>query len=98
MFVLLCYDVPADRTNKYKKLFRRFLHHHQNSVFMGDLPESKHIKLRQEIARLHQEGDEVLELVAENRHNVKLCQLNKNKQGVLIEAPDRRHTENAYVL
>ena len=37
MFVVVCYDVPAKRTEIFKKLLKEYLVHEQNSVFMGDL-------------------------------------------------------------
>ncbi|WP_323677360.1 CRISPR-associated endonuclease Cas2 [Halorubellus sp. PRR65] len=37
MFVLVVYDVPADRTSIYRKLLRKRLNHIQYSVFYGDL-------------------------------------------------------------
>lgn len=37
MFVLVVYDVPADRTSIYRKLLRRRLNHVQQSVFYGDV-------------------------------------------------------------
>ena len=45
MFVMICYDVPAKRTEIYKKLLKEYLLHEQASVFMGDLPEAQLIKL-----------------------------------------------------
>ena len=42
MFVMVSYDVPARRTEIYRKMLKEFLVHEQASVFMGDLPEPKY--------------------------------------------------------
>jgi len=39
MFVLVTYDVPAERTHIYRKLLRKRLEHLQQSVFYGDITE-----------------------------------------------------------
>ena len=52
MYVLICYDVPSGRTEKYRKVLTRYLVHEQNSVFGGDLPESKLLKLRSELGSI----------------------------------------------
>ena len=39
MFVLITYDVPAERTDIYRKLLRSPLEHLQQSVFYGDITE-----------------------------------------------------------
>lgn len=38
-YVVVVYDVQADRTSKFLKYLRRYLIHVQNSVFEGDLTE-----------------------------------------------------------
>ncbi len=40
MYVLMTYDVNAKRTEKFKKLLRKYLEHIQHSVFSGDLSEA----------------------------------------------------------
>jgi CRISPR-associated protein Cas2 len=40
MFVVVFYDVPAKRTELYRKLLVRYLPWIQNSVFSGDLTET----------------------------------------------------------
>ena len=51
MFVMVCYDVPAHRTEVYKRLLKEYLIHEQASVFMGDLPESEVIRMIDKISR-----------------------------------------------
>ena len=41
MYVILVYDVAEKRVGKICKFMRRYLPRIQNSVFEGDLPESK---------------------------------------------------------
>ena len=50
MFVMVSYDVPAKRTEIYKKMLKEFLVHEQASVFMGDLPESEIVRLMAKIS------------------------------------------------
>ena len=38
-YVIIVYDVQAERTPKFLKYLRRFLTHVQNSVFEGELTE-----------------------------------------------------------
>ena len=81
MFVMVCYDVPAKRTDLYKKLLKEFLVHEQASVFMGDLPESEIVKLVARISKKIGPKDRVLKLVCKNRHNVQVCRLSKEALG-----------------
>ena len=70
MFILYMYDVLAERTHLYHKLLKRYLSHEQASVFMGDLPLSSLLSLQEEIKKTLKSGDNVMEIVSENRHNV----------------------------
>lgn len=81
MFVMVCYDVPAHRTEVYKKLLKEYLIHEQASVFMGDIPESEVIRMLDRISREIKPGDNVLQLVSRNRHNVKVTRLSKEELG-----------------
>jgi len=81
MYVLITYDVQAKRTEKYKKLLRKYLAHIQFSVFSGDLSEGKLIELRCRIGRLLLPGERVTEITAENRKNVNVAHLTKNDHG-----------------
>ncbi len=49
MFVLVTYDVPADRTRIYRKLLRRHLEHIQYSVFYGNITEGQLVTIQNEI-------------------------------------------------
>lgn len=81
MYMLMTYDVEASRTNKFKKLLRRYLTHTQFSVFSGDITEAQAIKLRHELSQLMIPGDRVLEITSENRHNVTVMYLSKDESG-----------------
>lgn len=49
MHVIVIYDVPAGRTNIYRKLLRRRLQHIQYSVFYGELTDGQVTELKYEI-------------------------------------------------
>ncbi|WP_247005164.1 CRISPR-associated endonuclease Cas2 [Halosolutus gelatinilyticus] len=49
MFVLITYDVPADRTGIYRKLLRKHLEHIQYSVFHGDITKGQLVTIIHEI-------------------------------------------------
>ena len=99
MFVMICYDVPARRTEVYKKLLKEYLIHEQASVFMGDLPESEHIKLVSEISKKIEPGDRILELVCPNRHNATVYRLSKDALGgQMRQQEDNWHGNNWALL
>ena len=95
MFVMICYDVPAHRTEIYKKLLKEFLIHEQASVFMGDIPESEVIRMLDRISRKIKPEDNVLQLVCRNRHNVKVTRLSKEELGgQMRQQEDAWHGKN----
>ena len=51
MYVILAYDVIANRTQLFKKISQRFLSRVQNSVFEGELTRSQFMNLTQTIRR-----------------------------------------------
>ncbi|MBK8183219.1 MAG: CRISPR-associated endonuclease Cas2 [Candidatus Competibacteraceae bacterium] len=81
MYMLMTYDVEAKRTEKFKKLLRRYLIHDQYSVFSGDITEAKAIELRRELSQLMIPGDRVTEVTSANRHNVQVIHISKNISG-----------------
>ena len=81
MFVVVCYDVPAKRTEIFKKLLKEYLVHEQNSVFMGDLSEAQVIRMVANISKKIGPQDRVLKLVCRNRHNVEVSRLSKELLG-----------------
>lgn len=100
MFMLMTYDVEAKRTNKFKKLLRRYLNHEQYSVFTGDITEAQAISLQRELSRLMIPGDRVTEIRAANRQNIEVCQLAKSEtgQGEIKRIPLDEHRRDFTVL
>ena len=81
MFMLMTYDVEAKRTNKFKKLLRRYLNHEQYSVFTGDITEAQAIALQRDLSQLMIPGDRVTVVSAANRQNIEVQQLSKSESG-----------------
>lgn len=95
MFVMICYDVPAKRTELYKKFLKEYLIHEQGSVFMGDLLESEHIELMAEISKRIGPEDCIMQLICSNRHNVQVLRLSKSENGgQMRQEEDTWHGKN----
>lgn len=99
MWVLVAYDVAADRTEAFRKLLTRYLVHEQNSVFAGALTEATHRQLVSELGKIAQPTDRILQFTAQNRHNVEAAQLVKSEgNGALQTTPMAAHTSNSAIL
>ena len=99
MFVMVSYDVPARRTEIYKKMLKEFLVHEQASVFMGDLPESEVVRLTAKISERIGPEDRILKLVCKNRHNVEVQRLSKDALGgPMRQDEDKWHGKNWSIL
>ena len=99
MFVVVSYDVPAKRTEIFKKLLKEYLVHEQASVFMGDLSESELIKMVARISDKIGPEDKVLKLVCKNRHNVEVQRLSKEELGgPMRQAEDEWHGKDWSIL
>ncbi|WGZ89414.1 MAG: CRISPR-associated endonuclease Cas2 [Candidatus Thiocaldithrix dubininis] len=100
MFMLITYDVEAKRTNKFKKLLRRYLNHDQFSVFAGDITDAQAIKLRRELSQLMIPDDKVTEISCANRHNIEVNHLSKHEsgKGELKRSPLNDHRRDFTVL
>jgi CRISPR-associated protein Cas2 len=72
MFLLVAYDVPAERTERYRKLLARYLPQLQYSVFAGDLTETVYRKLRQDIKKLYEDTDRLVFIETVNRRNIRV--------------------------
>lgn len=81
MYMLMTYDVQAKRTDRFKKLLRRYLTHTQFSVFSGDISEANAIELRRALSQLMIADDRVTEITAANRKNIQVVHLVKNESG-----------------
>jgi CRISPR-associated protein Cas2 len=58
MYVIVVYDVNVKRVGKVCKFLRRYLPHIQNSVFEGDLPESKLEAVRVGLRKIMEEDED----------------------------------------
>ena len=58
MYIIAVYDVNEKRVNKMLKLFRKYLHWIQNSVFEGDITEVKLKELQQKAKGIMDEGED----------------------------------------
>ena len=68
MYVVVVYDMEAERTQKMLKFLRRYLTHVQNSVFEGDVTEGDLQEIRSFVDETLNEGESVIiyELSSEN--------------------------------
>lgn len=60
MYVIVVYDMEADRTHLMLKLCRRYLTHVQNSVLEGEISEGDLTTLKGEIDNLLNSGESVI--------------------------------------
>lgn len=60
MYVVVVYDIGEKRVAKMLKLCRRYLNWIQNSVFEGDITESKIEDLKIKANEIMQEGDSMI--------------------------------------
>ncbi|TDA68051.1 MAG: CRISPR-associated endonuclease Cas2 [Clostridia bacterium] len=61
MFIILVYDVNANRVAKVLKTCRKYLYWVQNSVLEGDISEANLAKLKMELGRIiDREEDSVI--------------------------------------
>ncbi len=74
MFIIVAYDVPADRTEKYRKLLSRYLISVQYSVFGGDLTQIKYKQMHDGLKRIKIDADRLLIVSSENRRNIRVIQ------------------------
>ena len=60
MYVIVVYDVEADRTRKFLKYLRRYLTHVQNSVFEGELTEGDYETVKTDLQTMLKAGESVM--------------------------------------
>lgn len=60
VYVVIVYDVEADRTRRFLKLLRRYLVHVQNSVFEGDITEGTLEELQCQLQSMLNEGESII--------------------------------------
>ncbi len=79
MFIVVFYDVPAKRTEIYRKLLSRYLNWMQNSVFSGDITEAVYKKMRYKIKEVVKNDDRLAFITTDNRHNIDVELLEKGQ-------------------
>lgn len=52
MYIILVYDVNIERTTKVMKICREYLNHIQNSVFEGEISDSKLEEMKLKIKKI----------------------------------------------
>ena len=60
MYIVMVYDLEADRTQKALKLGRRYLTHVQNSVLEGEISEGDLATLKNEVDDLLKSGESTI--------------------------------------
>lgn len=98
MYVLICYDAVDGRTEVFRKLLSRFLVHEQNSVFAGNITESKLLKLKKALQIAAMPDDRLLLVSAANRHNVKVQKMSKEENGILAEIENDHHAKSTIII
>lgn len=66
MYVIVVYDVPANRTHVYRKLLRRRLEHLQYSVFYGELTEGQVTAMKNDIEEKLKSEDSIVVFESSN--------------------------------
>jgi CRISPR-associated endonuclease Cas2 len=72
VYLIVAYDVPAGRTEKYRKLLARYLPQLQYRVFGGDLTEVIYRKLRRDMDALYENTDRLVFVQTANRRNIRM--------------------------
>ena len=60
VYVVVVYDMEADRTHKMLKFLRRYLTHVQNSVLEGDVTEGDLEKIRSGVDEILKPGESTI--------------------------------------
>ncbi|EEU11829.1 CRISPR-associated endonuclease Cas2 [Anaerococcus vaginalis] len=62
-YAFLFYDVGEKRVNKVFKVCKKYLTHHQNSVFRGEISPSKIIALKREIKKIIKKEEDFVTII-----------------------------------
>lgn len=69
-YAFVFYDIQEKRVNKVFKICKKYLEHHQKSVFRGEITPSKILKLEKELKKVIDEKyDYVSFVLMINEHN-----------------------------
>jgi CRISPR-associated protein Cas2 len=60
VYVVIVYDVEADRTRLFLKLLRQYLTHVQNSVFEGEVTEGDLEDIKQRLESMLEAGESTI--------------------------------------
>jgi len=60
VYVVVVYDVQADRTYRFLKFLRQYLTHVQNSVFEGELSEGDIQKIKERLESMLEADESVI--------------------------------------
>jgi len=86
VYVIIVYDIGVERQNTIREFLKRFLRHVQNSVFEGEIPESKVFFIKKWLeARIIKEVDYVIIYVLQGSSSLeKRIELGKSKNDTLV--------------
>ncbi len=62
-YVFLFYDIGEKRVNKVFKICKKYLKHHQKSVFRGDITPSQIISLRDELKKVINKQEDFVTMI-----------------------------------
>ncbi|TYQ16317.1 UNVERIFIED_CONTAM: CRISPR-associated protein Cas2 [Acetivibrio alkalicellulosi] len=62
-YVFVFYDVGEKRVNKVFKVCKRYLKHHQNSVFRGNITPSNIIALKKDISKVIDDKEDYITII-----------------------------------
>lgn len=62
-YVFLFYDIGEKRVTKVFKICKKYLEHHQLSVFRGNITPSKIIKLKSELLKVINENEDRISII-----------------------------------
>jgi len=62
-YVFLFYDIGEKRVNKVFKICKKYLKHHQKSVFRGDITPSQIISLRDELKKVINQQEDFVTII-----------------------------------
>ena len=78
MYIILTYDVNQKRVSKVHKLIKQYLNWIQNSVFEGEIRESKLKELLEKLNRITKEEDKLIYFETPTIKNIIIKDLHNN--------------------
>lgn len=80
-YCIVVYDVKEKRVQKVNKIFKKFLTHKQNSVFIGELKKAEFIELENELRKIiNEEEDEICFFTVKNKSDLEQIELGFDDQ------------------